>query len=65
MTSVAYKGIILGLEHIELNEGGLCRLVWKTVDGVSVEQTRIECNYVPGAKGRKTSENQSKIYLAI
>lgn len=32
-------------------------------DGVSFEQTLIECSYVPGVTVEKTSKNQSKISL--
>lgn len=55
--------IVLGLEHVELKEVGLYRLAWKMACRVSVEQTCTECNYVPGAKSRKTSKNQPKDLL--
>ena len=42
---------------------GLHRLAQKMVDRVSAEQTRIEYDHVPGADGRKTSANSSKISL--
>lgn len=51
------------MEHFEPKDVGLCRLAQKMVDRVSAEQTRIEYNHVPGADGRKTSANPSKISL--